>query len=83
MIIKPKDNRKVHLRNEVIYYKTQGELQIQLTMLINFISSREKKEMYAHSDQDSPLISKLRGIFTKLLHERFGEIIKRWKNKST
>ena len=36
---------KVHSRNEVIDYKTQfGESKIQLTMRINFISSKDSEE---------------------------------------
>ena len=35
---------KVHSGNEVIDYKTQGEQKIQLTMIINFISSNDSDE---------------------------------------
>ena len=38
-------NLRVHSRNEVIDYKTQyGEWKIQLTMSINFISSKDSDE---------------------------------------
>ena len=47
-------NLRVHSRNEVINYKTQfGEWKIQLTMAINFISSKDSKEtctMHTKSD---------------------------------
>ena len=36
---------KVHSGNEVIDYKTQGEWKIQLTMVINFISSKDSNEI--------------------------------------
>ena len=35
---------KVHSGNKVIDYKTQGEWKIQLTMRINFISSKDSSE---------------------------------------
>ena len=35
---------KVYSGNEVIDYKTQGEQKIQLTMIINFISSNDSDE---------------------------------------
>ena len=35
---------KIHSDNKVIDYKTQGEWKIQLTMLINFISSKDSDE---------------------------------------
>ena len=37
---KTQGERKVRSGNEVINYKTQGEWEIQLTMLINFTSSK-------------------------------------------
>ena len=38
-------NLRVHSRNEVIDYETQcGEWKIQLTMSINFISSKDSDE---------------------------------------
>ena len=36
---------KVYSGNEVINYKIQGELEIQLTMIINFISSKDSDEI--------------------------------------
>ena len=36
---------KVYSGNEVIDYKIQGELEIQLTMIINFISSKDSDEI--------------------------------------
>ena len=36
---------KVHSGNEIINYKTQGEWKIQLTMIINFISSKDSDEI--------------------------------------
>ena len=36
---------KVHSGNEVINYKTQSELKIQLIMIINFISSKDSHEI--------------------------------------
>ena len=36
---------KVHSGNEVIDYKTQGEWKIQLTLIINFISSKDSNEI--------------------------------------
>ena len=35
---------EVHSGNEVIDYKTQGEQKIQLTIIINFISSNDSDE---------------------------------------
>ena len=35
---------KVHSGNTVVDYKTQGEWKIQLTMSINFISSKDSDE---------------------------------------
>ena len=47
-------NLRVHSRDEVINYETQfGEWKIQLTMLINFISSKDSREtrgMHTNSD---------------------------------
>ena len=47
-------NLKVHSRDEVINYETQfGEWKIQLTMQINFISSKDSREirtMHTKSD---------------------------------
>ena len=36
---------KFHSGNEVINYETQGEWKIQLTMIINFISSKDSDEI--------------------------------------
>ena len=36
---------EVHSGNEVIDYKTHGEQKIQLTMIINFISSKDSDEI--------------------------------------
>ena len=36
---------KVHSGNEVVDYKTQGKWKIQLTMIINFISSKDSHEI--------------------------------------
>ena len=44
---------KVHSGNAVIDYKTQGEWKIQLSMAINFISSKDSDEsrtMYTKSN---------------------------------
>ena len=35
---------KVHSSNKIINYKTQGERKIQITMKINFISSKDFEE---------------------------------------
>ena len=42
---KTKGEWKIHSGNEVINYKTQGEWKIQLTMVINFISSKDSDEI--------------------------------------
>ena len=36
---------KVHSGNDIIDFKTQGEWKIQLTMVINFISSKDSDEI--------------------------------------
>ena len=44
---KPQGEWKVYSGNEVIDYETQGEWKIQLTMVINFISSKDSDEIHA------------------------------------
>ena len=46
MIIKLKENGKFIHVLEVINYKTQGEWKIQLTMIINFIFSKDPDEIH-------------------------------------
>ena len=46
MIIKLKENGKFIHVLEVINYKTQGEWKIQLTMIINFIFSKDSDEIH-------------------------------------
>ena len=54
-------NLKVHSRDEVINYETQfGEWKIQLTMQINFISSKDSREirtMHTKSDNIEIMMS--------------------------
>ena len=64
MVIKLKNghkNLRVHSSNEVIDYETQfGEWKIQLTMSINFISSKDSGEtcnMHTKSDSIEIMVS--------------------------
>ena len=41
---KSQEEWKIHSANTVIDYKTQGEWKIQLSMSINFFSSKDSKE---------------------------------------
>ena len=43
---KTQGEQKVHSGNEVIDYKTQREWKVQLTMIINFISSKDSDEIH-------------------------------------
>ena len=53
-IIKNHKKWKVHSGNTVIDYKTQGEWKIQLTMIINLISSKDSDETrIAHTESDN------------------------------
>ena len=50
---KNKEVWKVHSGNKTIDYKTQGEWKIQLSMTINFVSSKDSDEirtMHTKSD---------------------------------
>ena len=46
---KTQGNWKVFSGNEVIDYKIQGEWKIQLTIVINFISSKDFDEFSYHA----------------------------------
>ena len=45
---------KVHLGNVIIDYKTEGEWKIQVSMTINFISSKDSDEIHImHTKSDN------------------------------
>ena len=69
----------VHSGNKAIYYKTRRELKIQLTMKINFISSKdfdETRTMYTASDNINITGSETDAIIKELfesLSQRYQE----------
>ena len=72
---------RVHSRNEVIDYENQyGERKIQLTMQINFISSKDSKQtrtMHTKSnDIEIMMASEIYDIINELL-DLFKKIIKK------
>ena len=83
-IIKNHKKWKVHSGNTVIDYKTQGEWKIQLTMIINLISSKDSDETHiAHTESDNIEImmgSETDYIIKELAEYHEGlEESKRWK----
>ena len=71
---------KVHSGNKVIDYKTQGEWKIQLTMRINFISSKDSSEsrtMHTISDNMEILWWLIKQV--KSLKKHFNSLLQKYQ----
>ena len=74
-------NLRVHSRNEVINYETQfREWKIQVTMAINFISSKDSKEtrtMHTKSDNiEIMMVSKT----DEIINECFDSLLQKYQD---
>ena len=70
---------KIHSDNKVIDYKTQGEWKIQLTMLINFISSKDSDEtrpMHTISDNIEIMMGNETNEITK---KKFNSLLQKYQ----
>ena len=70
---------KIHSGNKVIDWKTQGEWKIQLSMTINFISSRESDEIrIMHTKSDNLHIMMGKGT-NETIKEPFDSLLQRYQ----
>ena len=66
---------KVHSGNELIVYKTQGEWEIQLIMIINFIASKDStKSNNVEIKMDNQTDEIIEELFESLL-QKYQEIL--------
>ena len=70
---------EVHSANKVIDYKTQGEWKIQLSMTINFVSSKDSDEIRTmHSKSDNIYIM-MGDTTNEIIKELFESFLQRYQ----
>ena len=75
-------NLKVHSRDEVIDYETQfGEWKIQLTMLINFISSKDPRETRTMHTKSDNIESIMCSETDDILDELFKSLLQKYQEE--
>ena len=70
---------KFHLGNTVIDYKTQGEWKIQLTMAINFISSKDSNETRTMDTKSNNIEIMIGNETDEIVRKRFESLLQRYQ----
>ena len=69
---------KVHSRNDIIDFKTQGEWKIQLTMVINFISSKDSGEVCTMHTKNHNIEIMMGNEIDKITKELFESLLQKY-----
>ena len=70
---------KVHSGNAVIDYKTQGEWKIQLSMTINFISSKDSDEIRTMHTKSNNMQIMMGNETDEIIEKLFNSLLKNIK----
>ena len=70
---------KVHSGNEVINYKIQDEWKTQLTMIINFISSKDSDEIHTMHTKSKTVEIVMDDETDKIIKELFESLLQRYQ----
>ena len=71
---KTQEEWKTHSGNEVIDYKTQGEWKTQLTMIVNFISSKDSDKIRSMHTKSNNIEIMMGNETDKVIEELFAEM---------
>ena len=71
---KTQEEWKTHSGNEVIDYKTQGEWKTQLTMIVNFISSKDSDKIRSMHTKSNNIEIMMGNETDKIIEELFAEM---------
>ena len=70
---------KVNSGNKVIDYKTQGEWKIQLTMIVNFISSKDSDEICTMHTKSNNIEIMMGSETDEIIKELFESLLQRYQ----
>ena len=70
---------EVHSGSEVIDYKTQGEWKIQLTMIINFISSKDSDEIRTMVTKSNNIEIMMGNETDEIIEELFESLLQKYQ----
>ena len=73
---------KVYSGNKIIDYKTQSKWKIQLTMKINFISSKDSEETRNTSTKSDNVEIMMGSETDKIIEELFESLLQRYQEES-
>ena len=77
---KTQGEMKIHSGNTITEHKTQGEWKIHLTMVINFISSKQDSDVTRTMHTKSNTVEIMRGSETdEIIEEIFKSILQRYQ----
>ena len=69
---------KLHSGNDIIDFKTQGEWKIQLTMVINFISSKDSGEVCTMHTKNHNIEIMMGNEIDKITKELFESLLQKY-----
>ena len=70
---------KIHSGKTIIDYKTQGEWKIQLTMVINFTSSKDSEEIRTTRTKSNKIKTMMANETDEIIEELFESLLQKYQ----